>query len=174
MAGADHTSTLTAIPESYHFQPLESMIMSTSTMFYEWWVFISGSALLAGLSLDSDQGQGSLQIPFFHGRIKNQSQSSMSGIRGWENCGKHFWEGNDCGNYKQRHEESSFSGTADDGFVEFQVSVASPASIGIWQHAGIWQIIQILPNHEDMNYYWGGTVNYCTDLMCEFNEKLKH
>ena len=25
-----------------------------------------------------------------------------------------------------------------------------------------------------MNYYWEGTVNYYTDLMCEFDEKLKH
>ena len=25
-----------------------------------------------------------------------------------------------------------------------------------------------------MNYYWEGTVNYCTDLMCELDEELKH
>ena len=98
----------------------------------------------------------------------------MGGTRGWGNHRRYFWGESDYDDYEQRYEESSSGGTVNDGFIEFQVSVAFSALTEMQWCAGIWQIIWILLNCEDMNYYWGGTANYCTDLVCELNEELKH
>ena len=90
IADAGHILTITAISEFHCSQPLEFMIMPISTMPCGQWALTPRSALLTDLSLDLNQGQGSLQIHSFHGRIKNQSQSSIDDTRGWRNHKKHF------------------------------------------------------------------------------------
>ena len=152
-AGAGCTLMLTTTSESHCSQSLESMITPTSTMSHRQQAFISESAFLAGLSLDSDQGQESFQIPSFHNRIENWSQSSTGGTRGQKNHRRHPWEESDHSNYEQRHKESSSDDTADDEFVKSQANVASSASTEMWQHAETWQTIQIFLNHKNMNYY---------------------
>ena len=88
--GAGHTLMLTATSGSHHSQPLEFMVMLTPTMPHRQQAFTSESAPLAGLFFNPDQDQGSLQIPPFHDRIENQSQSSMGGTRDQGNHRKHF------------------------------------------------------------------------------------
>ena len=160
--GAGHTSTLTATPEFHHSQPLEFMITSTSTVPHRQQAFTPESALLTGLSLDLNQSQGSLQIPSFHSRIKNQSQGSTGDAKGWENHRRaspetagvrHPQEGSGCGNHGQGHGKSSSDDTADDELVKPQTGVVSPALTGTQQCAEIWQTIQILHNHENVDYY---------------------
>ena len=70
-AGAGCAFMLTAIPGSHCFQPLESMITSISTISCRQQAFTSEFAPFADLSLNLNQGQGSLQIPPFCSRIEN-------------------------------------------------------------------------------------------------------
>ena len=69
--GAGCVFTLTAISESHHSQLLKSIIIFTSTMSCEQWVFISESASFTGLSFNLNWNQGSLQISSFCGEIEN-------------------------------------------------------------------------------------------------------
>ena len=70
-AGAGHTSMLITTPESHCSQPLEFMVTPTSTMPHRQQALTPESAPLTGLSLDLNQGQGSLQIPPFCSGIEN-------------------------------------------------------------------------------------------------------
>ena len=118
MAGAGHALILTTTFESYCSQFLESIITPTLTMLCGWWALTPGSAPFAGLSLDPDQGQGSLQISFFHGRIENWSQDSTNDTRDWENYRRYSWGESDHSNCEQRHKKFSFDDTADDELIK--------------------------------------------------------
>ena len=124
---ADHAFILTAIPESCCSQLLEFMIMSTSTMLCEQWALIFESVSFAGLFLNLNQSQKSLQIPPFCSGIKNWSQGSAGGARGQGNCGRagpgtadvrHPWEGSGCGDYEWGYGEFSSGGTVNDELVK--------------------------------------------------------